>query len=178
MARTKEQLLIERERIKVNMEKTKERRLKRLEEIDKLLEELDNKRWKPKYSERYFTICADGQVELDRNTGTVYDEVAFSIGNYFKTEEEAEFEVERLKVLEELKEFSYEFSDEDWKDNDIVKFSMYYDYDYSKISIRNNTAWKYDSIYYKTEEDVQKAIYKIGEERLKKYYFKAGNNNG
>lgn len=167
---TKEKLLKEKENILKNIETRKDRVAK----IDELIKGLENSKREPKYDDTYFYIHADGDIYFDVNIESRFDENLFSIGNYFKTREEAEFEVERLKVLEELKKFSYEFSEEEWKDNDIAKFSMYYDYDYSKIGIRNNTAWKHDLIYFKIREDAQKAIDKIGEERLKKYYFKVG----
>lgn len=165
----REKLLKEKENILKNIEKRKDR----IAQIERELKELENKKWKPKYNDKYYCINCYGQVQFEFMDNC--DDKLFSIGNYFKTREEAEFEVERLKVLEELKEFSYDFSDEEWKDDDIAKFSMYYDYDYSEIDIRTHTAWKYDLIYFKIREDAQKAIDKIGEERLKKYYFKVGN---
>lgn len=169
---TKEKLLKEKERILKNIENKN----KRLEVIEQELKELENKKWKPKDGERYYVIDITGVVSDRFNNFITVTDSAFAIGNCFKTEEEAEFEVERLKVLEELKEFSYEFSDEEWKNANIDKYYIYYNYYDSFIEIEVDYCWKHDVIYFKTQEDVQKAIDKIGEERLKKYYFKVGNN--
>lgn len=167
-----EKLLEERDKILKNI-KTKE---DRVAQIEKELEELKNKKWKPEVGEIYHYISNRGSTLCETNDNFPGDEDRFNIGNYFKTHEEAEFEVERIKVLEELKKFSYEFSDEEWEYGDFDKFILYYNYETNEIDIDCFWNCKYDSIHFKTKEDAEKAIDKIGEERLKKYYFKVGNN--
>lgn len=165
-----EKLLKEKE----NIDKNIARRERRKKEIDKLIEELQNKKWKPKTGEYYYYINGILGVLGEKNLGCLSDADRFSIGNYFKTKEEAEFEVERLKVLEELKEFSYEFSDNEWENIDIKQYLMCYSYSAGKIDIVTHGWDKHNEIYFKTKEDAKKAIEKIGEDRLKKYYFKVG----
>lgn len=168
--KTKEQLLLEKSRVLKNIEK----RNKRIAEIEEEIKALENKKWKPKFCDTYYSINTNGVVVSSVNDGFYINKERFIIGNYFKTEEEAEFEIERLKVLEELKEFSYDFSDEEWEYGDSDKFILYYNYEINEIDIDCFWNCKYDSIHFKTKEDAQKAIDKIGEERLKKYYFKVG----
>ena len=172
MARTKEQLLIEREHVLKNIEKRKIR----ITEIDEEIKALENKKWKPELDELFYLINVDGNVGFTRLNKFHTKNAILQIGNYFKNIEEAEFAVERLKVLEELKEFSYEFSDEEWEYGDFDKFILYYNYETNEIDIDCLWNCKYDSIHFKTKEDAQKAINKIGKERLKKYYFKVGNH--
>ncbi len=166
---TKEKLLKEKENILKNIEKRKDR----IAQIERELKELENKKWKPKDGERYYVIDITGVVSDRFNNFITVTDSALAIGNCFKTEEEAEFEVERLKVLEELKEFSYEFNDEEWKEA-TNKYNIYYDCRFATVDISSNSCWRQDLIYFKNREDANKAIKKIGEERLKKYYFKVG----
>lgn len=166
----KEELLFKKERIKKQIENEQ----KAIEEIDKELKRLDSKKWKPKIDEKYFYVDYKADFFSTQNNNFNIDKRMLSIGNYFKTEEGAEFEVERLKVLEELKEFSYEFSDEEWKNKAITKYLLSYDFFNNNILIIYWCMVKYNTLYFKTDEDAEKAIEKIGEDRLKKYYFKVG----
>lgn len=160
---------MDKEKLLEEIEETK-KHLVNLEEHVKSIDE--NKKWKPKYDEEYYHIDSPGVVFRDMNKEWDLDYSRFSIGNYFKTKEGAEFEKERLKVLEELKEFSHEFSDEEWNDPSIEKYYIFY-YEVNKsIDIDYMTLGKADLIYFKSEEDCYKATEIIGEERLKKYYFK------
>ncbi len=170
--KTKEKLLKEKENILKNIEKRKGR----IAQIERELKELENKKWNLKSGEIYHWLDSRGFVLGTTNNYCVIDEERFKVGNYFRTEEEAEFAVERLKVLEELKEFSYEFNDEDWNKPSICKYYIYFGFATYDIIIASNCIKKDGHIYFKTQEDAQKAIDKIGEERLKKYYFKVGNN--
>lgn len=164
----KENLLIEKERILKNIK----RRESRIKEIDKLVEELETKKWKPSLKEAYYYIGMVGSIYCTQYTDNDYDKSLISIGNYFKTEEEAEFELERLKVLEELKEFTYDFSEEEWKNNDLRKYCIIYRHNTDGIDIDYWCNSNYVTLQFKTEEDCEKAKEKIGEERLKKYYFR------
>lgn len=170
---TKEELIFKKERIKKQIENEQ----KAIEEIDKELKRLDSKKWKPKIDEKYFYVDYKADFFSTQNNNFNIDKRMLSIGNYFKTREEAEFELERLKVLEELKEFSYEFSDEEWENSAILKYQLvcfYGKYNEKGIGYTGIVYSKHNGVYFKTKEDVKKAIKKIGEDRLKKYYFKVG----
>lgn len=154
---TKEELIFKKERIKKQIENEQ----KSIEEINKLIKELENKKWKPACLEKYYYIDNVGDVYSTYNDNVNIDKMRFSLGNYFKTREEAEFEVERLKVLEELKEFSYEFSDDEWKNKAITKYLLSYDFLNNNIVIDYWYTVKYNNLYFKTKEDVKKAIKKL-----------------
>lgn len=68
--------------------------------------------WKPNKNEKYCYIGGDGDIYHTVNVNLTTDDCIFSIGNYFKTDEEAEHMVEKLKVIKELQDFAIENLDE------------------------------------------------------------------
>ena len=86
----------------------------------------ENKVWKPKKGETYWYICNAGNIVDDTNDNTKTDEDRFSIGNCFKTQEEAKHMVEKLKVIKELKDFALENNEEeiDWNNPEQDKYTL------------------------------------------------------
>ena len=126
----------------------------------------------PEDGEKYWVISSDGQ-QLSKYTwcGDYFEYGLLAIGNCFKTREEAEFEVERLKVIKELKDYALEHNESeiDWKNKE--KWYIYYDYPCSAVF----SAWTYkmglNTVYFTSSEIADNAIKSIGKNRLKKYYF-------
>ena len=134
------------------------------------------KYWKPKESERYYFIDAYQEgIGNDTNDGTDVDDFRLSIGNYFKTKEEAEHMIEKLKVIHELQKFAYENNEKeiDWNDAKQYKQFLIYDIEYKKVCIDYKTYVKSEpfNIYFTSFDIARKAIKTIGEDRIKKYYF-------
>ena len=126
--------------------------------------------------EIFFFIGSAGEVwEKDFVPGNPSDENRFLLGNAFPAREAAEFEVERLKVLHEIKEFIAENDDGeiDWADSGEFKYSLKYSIDDGKVF--TGTFYKY--IPYQKEvcassgKVIDDMIETVGEERIKKYYF-------
>lgn len=92
------------------------------------------------------------------------------LGNVFLTKEDAEFTVERLKVIAELKKYAKEFSDEEWEKMNSPKHYLVYDYEDYVISIGCVYYSKGNGIYFGSKEKAQEAIKAVGEDRIKKYY--------
>lgn len=145
----------------------------RLEELYKQIEELKNMEieedgfWKPRLGEKYWFITDGGSIEEDEwEDRTIYaiHYNAFKIGNVFRTEEEAEFQVEKLKVITELKRFSKKF--EENKDNFCIKYEMINQY----IEIYNNYYYATAELCFASEKDAKDAIEFVGEDRVVKYY--------
>lgn len=85
------------------------------------------------------------------------------------TKEEAEFALERLKVIHELKQFAE-------PKNTVWDFTEYhyiicYDYTGDRINYGCSSIMKYFDINFATEEMARKAVEAVGEDRIKKYYF-------
>lgn len=144
-------------------------------EIDSRIAELEkskqiSRRWKPENKEEYYYIADNGEIALSHWTNYLTDNTRYAIGNCFKTEEEAEFMVERLKVLAEMREYA---DDEQEWEYDNCHWHIGYNPNTECIKVgyfifTKNIPF---NIYFSSEEQAQKAIDAIGEERLKKYYF-------
>lgn len=137
--------------------------------------ETKSKVWKPKKGDKYFFISSRLEVVKFNNQEDSVDKKVINSGNYFKTKEEAQHMVEKLKVIKELQDFAIENRDEEisWDEDSRYKFSIYFDYKWKMIRISWATV-AHDSpfnIYFASEKAIHDAIDSIGEDRIKKYYF-------
>ena len=143
-----------------------ENKIKELsEEIERLKAEKEKEVWKPKNGDKYWLISHNGYVVQVRWMGDEAEDDIYAIGNVFKTQEEAEFRAERLKVEAELRRFARPF---------IVNernFMLKYNYDTNKILIDFVVLTPSTDIHFASEEIAQKAIDTVGADRIKKYYF-------
>lgn len=138
-----------------------------------------NKVWKPEENEKYYYSYSYGSIEFDifhnsNASGTYLHEERYAIGNCFKTKEEAEFALEKQKVIMELKRFLLEHNEEeiDWSNINQYKYYLYFNHYENRICISACTYYTYTQcIYFTSSEIAQAAIKEIGEERIKKYYF-------
>lgn len=160
------------EKLKNKIEKTKEE-IKSMEQtLHELQNELEKKegRWKPNCEDEYYCVLSDGNVCPVMYRGLEVGIDRLSIGNYFKTKEEAEFMVENLKVIEELKEFAFE---PNWENSNQKKWYLSYYHDSGKIGIYYAFgAERMNEIYFVTHGECKKAIETVGEDRIKKYLFR------
>lgn len=147
------------------------------EEISKLIEEFEArlKEVKDKYektepelglTENYWYINSMGHAFLKFWGNTSSERKMYEIGNVFKTKEEAEFEVEKRKVLHELKQLGREFifDHDNWffylKGNQEIDCTAY-----------QNIQFLQGSLYFDTEGELWEAINTVGLQRIKKYLF-------
>ena len=133
-------------------------------------EKENNKSWKPKEGDTIFYISESGRVI----SGTFLsllpsdnDKVLFN--NAFQTREEAEHMLEKIKIINKLKELS----NVDFNSTDNNAYVIGYDRELKKIQINFHDAYNElpFNIHFATKQDCQKAIETIGEDNLKKYYF-------
>ena len=144
------------------------------------------KYWEPKKDEKYYYITDCGDVDnhlysnLVVNDDYLYanwliERARFNIGNYFKTKEEAEHMVEKLKVIHELQKFAYENNEReiDWNNFSQNKFYLIYDSEVNNILVDYFSCTRTNSfnIYFTSFKVAKKAIEAVGEDRIKKYYF-------
>ena len=131
-----------------------------------------NKRWKPKNDGRYYTIYGDLSVDSTYNN-TSMDSLRIVYGNCFKTEKEAEFAAEKIKVYLELKNFADENNDPiNWSNPLQEKFYIMWDYE-KCIIIYTYSCWMktLDAIYFSSKELAKQAVETVGADRIKKYLF-------
>ena len=126
----------------------------------------------PSNGEDYYCINGDGTIHWNiYNDGSNYCKGALQLGNCFKTREEAEFKLEKLKVFQELEQLADDDQPLD-KDGGYSHVCIQYDWKYNKCHPTPNFRYAtYSPFHFKSVESCQAAIDKIGEERLKKYYF-------
>lgn len=103
-----------------------------------------------------------------------FDKGIYKNGNYFRTEEEAEFELNKRLVYQELKDYALEHNEMsfDWKNGSQLKWVIFYD-DQSKCLNYDYwyTHYYIGQIYFYSKETAQEAVKTVGEDRIRKYLF-------
>lgn len=136
------------------------------EKIKALKTEAQQEQEFPQYGEDYWLI-RDGCVTYTMFTDNYVDQDRKEIGNIFKTREQAEFTLEKLKVEAELRKFSRPFKEGENENWFIlwVTYKKEVQIDWSRKLVRQGT------IYFESREKTNEAIESVGEERIKKYIF-------
>ncbi len=126
-----------------------------------------HKEWELKIGEEFYTISGFGYVNCWEYKGDVKDLNAFRTGSAFKTKEEAEFEVEKRKVIAELNRYSKAHNPGE------NNFCIYYSYEEDALVPYLEPLDEPDigAYYFESEKMAKKAIKEVGEERIKKYLF-------
>lgn len=120
----------------------------------------------PQNGDEYWYVGATGRIFNSNWDGFGSTEDRLKIGNVFKNEAEAEFQVEKLKVEAELRKYSRPF--ENGKFNYYIFF--YIDGDDVEVGYKRS-CYSQGAIYFESEEKAQQAIETVGKERIKKYIF-------
>ena len=113
--------------------KEKQEELKReIEKLDIQLKKLEYqekrcKRWKGKQNEKYWYISSDSIVNHMMEMNDDQDDGSYEIGNYFRTKEEAEKVVEKIKIYTRLKDLALRLNKGekiDWDNSTSAKWSI------------------------------------------------------
>lgn len=121
-------------------------------------------RWKPEYKEKYYIVFYNGSSVETYWTGCQSDMGEYDIGIVFKTKEEAEFAIERMKVIAEMKEWA-------GKNNDGAYIYYHRPFDQIMIDWDGDSNYCHGDIRFKSVDDARNCIKAVGKERIKKYYF-------
>lgn len=127
--------------------------------------------WEPSLGDLYYYINSNGDIKFSYYNTRSIDKRC--IGNFFKTDEEADHMVEKLKVIRELQDLSnIKLNMSDYVKNNGIYY-IAYDFTQNRIvplfdNISRNIPF---NVYFSTKEDCLNAIKTIGEDRIKKYYF-------
>ena len=135
-------------------------RIAELEELAKEEQEF------PQVGDTYWYISIFGVVLDDFWDGHITEKDMLEIGNVYKTEQQAEFALEKLKIEAELRKFSKPF--------EYGKFNYYLFFDIDGNSFRTDfTSYcpPQGTIYFESAEKAQQAIEAVGIDRIKKYIF-------
>ncbi|SFE89473.1 hypothetical protein [Peptostreptococcus sp. D1] len=121
--------------------------------------------WDLKEGDNYYFLAINGRIDSYTFNHRGFDTAARELGNIFLTREEAEFEVERRKIETVMRKYSRPFK------NIGSNYFIYYIHSWSKILI-TTTYINAGYYYFDSKEAAQQVIDEIGEDRLKKYWFK------
>lgn len=139
---------------------------KKYKELGEEIERLKNgQAHKPKYAEKYLFISPSGGLMSSVWHGNAVDVRRYAIGNVFKTQEEAEFRAEQLKVEAELRRFARPF---------VVgehNYTLNFDHRTNCICTFSPSYTQEGNIHFDSEKIALEAIDTVGAERIKKYYF-------
>ena len=116
--------------------------------------------------DEYWVVSGNGEISRQQWDDYPCDKIALENNAIFKTQEEAEFEAERLKVLRSLEKLGREFKP--YHSNYMIIFSHEGGL---KINGYRTTAVSYGKYYFDNVEEAKQAIEKIGKDRIKKYLF-------
>ena len=120
----------------------------------------------PQEGDTYSYINTYGGVESDVWEGHFAERSMVKIGNFFKTEEEAEFEVEKLKVEAELQKFGRPFKEDEY--NYFIQIHP----SHNNIVVESDDFYQTQgTIYFESTTIANEATDTVGEERIKKYLF-------
>ena len=120
----------------------------------------------PQDGDVYWYINPLGFAFHDEWSGFITERHKIEIGNVFKTKEQADFAVEKLKVEAELQKFGRPF--------EYGKFNYCLLFDIDGNNFRTDVTSYCPSqgaIYFESEEKAQEAVSAVGKERIKKYIF-------
>ena len=135
--------------------------------FDSVLEELiKEQEFDFQLDDTYFVVNFYGEADGLLWDGYPCDKIALENNAIFKTQEEAEFEAERLKVLRELEKLGRAFKP--FHGNYMIIFS--HDGGLT-INGYRTTAVSYGKYYFENREEAKQAVEKIGADRIKKYLF-------
>lgn len=134
----------------------------------KIYQENPTQMWKPQADETYYSIDRSGIIIGTNNVEFNTDRRAIELGNCFKTKEKALHMVEKIKIINKLRELSNTRSI--YNQN---KYFIYYNFLENRVLCGENNLFKLSpfEVCFKTAEDCENAIKEIGEDNLKKYYF-------
>ena len=125
----------------------------------------------PKDGDTYYYIDEDGIIYTRKySKNDTFDQLRLSIGNYFRTQEEAEFTREQFKVIADMKSCGGVWK---VKRTKITEYYLHIHPDNTTIGVGNcdNDIDTLPELWFPSPAAASKAIDTIGEERLLKYWF-------
>ena len=152
---------------------------KKLQELANLNKEEQEKkeikkRWRPNLGEIYFRINWDDIVSLTWENDT-YDNKYYNVRDIYKTKEEAEFEVERRKIMIELQNYADEHNGEIDHPSDALWIA--FDEDDMSITVETESYLPpVGAVLFSDGGTAYDAIETIGEDRILKYMFRVNPN--
>ena len=144
----------------------------RIEQLEKELAELKKlekegvKQYQPTIGDEYWFVNTVGGTSLAEWEHDDFDKDVYDIGNTYRTQEEAEFVVEKIRTEAELRRFSKPF---ERGESNYYILSDVYD---NALTISSVGFYRCQgTIYFESEAKAEEAIRMVGEKRIQKYIF-------
>lgn len=145
------------------------------EEMEKCIPHKTKSVWDLREGDRiYFADAFNNIVGSEWEDNNRFYNLKREIGLVTLTREELDFKLESMKVYEELKLFAKDFTDEEWEDEDKLKYEISINGVDHNIYIPASFSVKNANLYFESPEKAQEAIKAVGEEMVKKYYLGVG----
>lgn len=157
------------EEIKLNIENLSADEREQLMKLVEKAQEKEKDVWPKVNDVYYYYYSSNGDIWQEVWIDGYIDKGRYGLGDCFKTEEEAEFALERHKVIVELERFAKEHNKRklDWG------YCIVYDNLSNKVAVHliQSNFLDYGVVFFESAKTADEAIKQIGKERLKKYYF-------
>lgn len=137
---------------------------------EKVKEEEKPKRWKPEVDESFYVVGTSDCEGVEKWIWLDYsvDNFQYETGNCFKTKEEAEFEVARRKFMKTFRDIAYEVNEP----KRLVRYFPVWNGDEVSYIENFEPCWFGSGVVgFTSEEAFEKAMEKVDQEELRKYYF-------
>ena len=115
------------------------------------------KRWRAGELENYYFMVGSGTVYEDLESHCPADDCRYSIGNYFKTEEEAKKASDWLKAFTTLRDDAKGFKPE-WSNTGQARWFVFYDRNSRRLRSDLNFTFQDGNLYFASEDDAAESI--------------------
>lgn len=115
------------------------------------------KRWRAKEGEWYWCVKSDGGVYDDCEIRIGIDDGRYGLGNYFKTEEEAQKAADWLRAFAILRDDTKGFKP-DWEDAQQDKWYVCYNHAAKMLDCGGARMFQSECLYFPTQEDAEASI--------------------
>lgn len=136
------------------------------------IEKLSKKRWRAEKNKCYYYMTSGGDTVCEKDILYKYDDFRYSIGNYFKTNQEAREHINKLIYQQKYKDYVNEHNEceIDWNNHYQLKYYAFYSFEDKSINITNLLYFKDQGAIYSTSKGaIENFIKEIGEDNFKKY---------
>ena len=135
-----------------------------IKQLKKRIAELELAQGFPQQDNTYWYVSMRGNIFTSQWEGFPSEVAMLKFGNIFRTEDQAKFALEKLKVEAELRKYSGPASE--------GSAYIYRLADTNQIGLGVKFySQSQGTIYFESAEKAQQAIEAVGEERIKKYLF-------
>ena len=117
----------------------------------------EHKRWRAEYGGSYYSLGESLSVIEEVEYDGAVDENLHAIGNYFKTEEEAQKAADWLRAFTVLRDDTRGLK-ANWKDGSQLRWGVEYNYDTNRLSVYLTFGIQDGVIYFASKDDAEESI--------------------